>query len=74
MKRLFRTILFTSLITFLCMSYIYLRADPFRARKIEFNISGAQSVRTRLQELEDRINEKQVTYDRLYEISVELSE
>ena len=74
MKRLFRTILFTAFITFLCMCYIYMRVDPFRQRKIDFNISGAQSIRVQLDELEEKIDEKQKVYDKLYEISVELSE
>lgn len=74
MKRVFRTVIFTSIITLLCMCYIYLMANPFRERKIEVNIAEAQQVRTSLSALEDRIDERQSVYDRLYEICEELSE
>lgn len=73
MKRLIRTIIFTCIMTFLCMCYIYLMANPFRAQDIKVDITKAQSVRTSLSELQEKIDERQPVYDRLSEICDELA-
>lgn len=73
MKRLIRTIIFTCIMTFLCMCYIYLMANPFRAKDIKIDITKAQSVRTSISDLEEKIDERQPVYDRLSEICDELA-